>query len=116
MGERALSVHDEEEIGQRSWAGRQTKLAEATAQSREAAFAGSRLKRQACRGSTQEFTIDSTLKRGSRWDVVLPRLHLPQTSTRSPRARSKARFITVMAGSVATPLSHSGGRSVYGAP
>ena len=38
MGERALSVYDEE-IRQRSWAGGQAKLAEATALSREAALA-----------------------------------------------------------------------------
>src|SRR5215831_18610704 len=64
------------------------------------------LKRQACHGSTREFTIDSTLRRDSRWDVALQRLQLQQISTRSPRAQNKART-TVIAGS-SRPLGDSG--------
>src|SRR5262249_51656801 len=68
------------------------------------------LNRLAYRGSTQEFTIGSTLRRGSRWDVGLQRLHLRQTSTRSPRARNKTRFTIDIAGSLATPEALRGSR------
>ena len=45
--------------------------------------------RRACRGCTREFTIDSTLRRDSRWAAGPPRSRWRRTSTRSPRAPSK---------------------------
>src|SRR5207249_4689647 len=45
-------------------------------------------RRQACRGSMREFTIDSTWRQDSRWAAGLPPSRLRRTSTRSPRAPS----------------------------
>ena len=68
------------------------------------------LKKQVCRDSTREFTIDSTWRRGSPWAVVWPRSRWRRTSTRSPRAPGLGRLATTITHTIAT-ADLSGGRS-----
>src|SRR2546430_5304750 len=60
------------------------------------------LKKQVCRDSTREFTIDSTWRRGSPWAVVWPPSRWRRTSTRSPRAPGLGASATAITHTIAT--------------